>query len=253
MTLNSPPELWSKILERFKMNRMFEFMEMVADFIFHIDKNLAEIISQFGVFSYVILFFIIFAETGLVVTPFLPGDSLLFAAGAFAALDSLNIWILLISLVFAAVLGDTINYCIGRFLGRRILTNHKVLINRKYAEKTEQFFKDHGVKTIIIARFVPIVRTFAPFVAGIGKMNYLTFLSFSMFGGILWIILFLFGGFFFGNIPAVQHNFTLVIVGIIAISVGPMVYHGLAQKKSGGRQKPNAKKIQKENKKIFIK
>lgn len=233
---------------------MIDLIKTVADFILHIDVHLAEIISQFGVFSYVILFVIIFIETGLVVTPFLPGDSLLFAAGAFAALKSLNIWILIFSLVAAAVIGDTVNYWIGHFFGERILKNSKIPINPEHIDKTQHFFEDHGGKTIILARFVPIVRTFAPFVAGIGKMHYSTFISFNIIGGVAWVLSFLLAGFFFGNIPAVQHNFTLVILAIIAVSVGPMIYHGLAQKKkSKVTKKTSVEKIEKENKKIFKK
>ncbi|QQS39260.1 DedA family protein [Candidatus Woesebacteria bacterium] len=207
-----------------------EILETVISFILHIDKHLAEIISNYGALTYGILFVIIFIETGLVVTPFLPGDSLLFAAGAFAALGTLNIWLLLLLLIVAAVLGDTANYWIGHIFGDRILKNPRIPINPEHVEKTENFFEKHGGKTIILARFVPIVRTFAPFVAGIGKMHYGRFLSYNVVGGITWIVLFLFAGYFFGNIPAVQHNFTLVIVAIILLSVLPMVYHAVKEK-----------------------
>lgn len=204
---------------------MFELVSTVIDFILHIDVHLGEIISNYGTFTYVILFAIIFAETGFVVTPFLPGDSILFAAGAFAALGALNPWALTILLIVAAVGGDTINYWIGHFFGQKIVDNPKIpFINQDHIDKTESFYKKHGGKTIILARFVPIVRTFAPFVAGVGKMHYGQFISFNVIGGIVWIVLFTWAGYFFGNIPAVQHNFTLVIIAIIAISVMPMVF-----------------------------
>lgn len=206
------------------------FVMSLIDFILHIDTHLAEIISQYGVVTYAILFGIIFIETGLVVTPFLPGDSLLFAAGAFAALGSLNIFVLIILLCTAAILGDTVNYWIGHFFGRKLIANPKIPIKDEHIKETEKFFEKHGGKTIILARFVPIVRTFAPFVAGIGKMHYGNFISFNVIGGIAWVILFTLTGFFFGNIPAVKHNFSVVIMAIILISVLPMVYHSLQKK-----------------------
>jgi membrane-associated protein len=168
---------------------------------------------------------IIFAETGFVVTPFLPGDSLLFAAGAFAALGSFNIYLLLVILIMAAILGDTVNYWIGHFFGQKIVNNPKIpFINQEHIEKTEAFYKKHGGKTIILARFVPIVRTFAPFVAGVGKMHYGQFINYNIIGGVVWVLIFGLAGFFFGNIPAVKHNFTYVIFGIIGISIVPMVW-----------------------------
>ena len=202
----------------------------VIDFILHIDTHLAEIISQYGIFTYAIIFGIIFIETGLVVTPFLPGDSLLFAAGAFAALGSLNIYILILLLCIAAILGDTANYWIGHFFGKKIIANPKIPIKEEHIKETEAFFEKHGGKTIILARFVPIVRTFAPFVAGIGKMHYRNFISFNVIGGILWVFLFTLAGFFFGNIPAVKHNFSVVIIVIILMSVLPMMYHSFQKK-----------------------
>lgn len=216
----------------------------IVDFILHIDSHLAEIISQYGVVTYAILFGIIFIETGLVITPFLPGDSLLFAAGAFAALGSLNIYVLILILCIAAVAGDTANYWIGHFFGKKIIENPKIPINDEHIKETEAFFEKHGGKTIILARFVPIVRTFAPFVAGIGKMHYGNFISYNVIGGIAWVLLFTLAGFFFGNIPAVKHNFSIVIMVIILISVLPMVYHSLQKKlrakkisKSSGKTK----------------
>jgi membrane-associated protein len=208
------------------------FMGTLIDFIIHIDVHIAEMITLFGVFTYLILFAIIFAETGFVFTPFLPGDSLLFAVGAFAALGSFNVVVMLLLLCAAAILGDTVNYWIGHFFGDRIIANRRMPIKQKHIDETHRFFEKHGGKTIILARFVPIVRTFAPFVAGIGKMSYGRFLSFNVIGGILWVCLFILAGYFFGNIPAVKHNFTLVILGIIAISLVPMVVASLRERTS---------------------
>lgn len=207
-----------------------DFMAGIINFIIHIDSHLAAIIVKYGVATYGILFFIIFAETGFVFTPFLPGDSLLFAAGAFAALGSLNIYSLILLLCTAAVLGDTVNYWIGHFFGEKFIANPRVPINKEHIEKTEAFFKKHGGKTIILARFVPIVRTFAPFVAGVGKMHYGKFISFNFIGGIAWVLLFTLAGFFFGNIPSVKDNFTVVIFVIIGISVLPMFIEFAKQK-----------------------
>ena len=196
-------------------------IKFLIDLFLHLDTYLAQIISDYGTWTYAILFFVIFMETGFVVTPFLPGDSLLFAAGTFAALDSgLNIWLLVILLVAAAILGDTANYWIGHYLGDRAY-NIK-WIKREYLDKTHAFFEKHGGKTIFLARFVPIVRTFAPFVAGIGKMSYGFFIRWNFIGGITWVALFTFAGYFFGNIPFVKHNFEFVIVAIILISVIPI-------------------------------
>lgn len=196
----------------------------MIDFILHIDVHLGELISQYGSLTYAILFGIIFIETGLVFTPFLPGDSLLFAAGAFSALGSFNLFWLLGLLIAAAILGDTVNYWIGHFFGEKLIANPKVPIKSEHIAKTKAFFDKHGGKTIILARFVPIVRTFAPFVAGVGKMSYGQFISFNVIGGVAWVSLFLLAGHFFGNLPAVKHNFTLVIMGIILVSVVPMVF-----------------------------
>jgi membrane-associated protein len=170
------------------------------------------------------MFFVIFIETGIVFTPFLPGDSLLFAAGAFAALGSLNIFVLLGLMILAAVLGDTSNYWIGHFFGERLIANPKVPIKKGHIDKTKAFFDKHGGKTIILARFVPIVRTFAPFVAGVGRMNYGKFISFNIIGGIAWVLLATLTGFFFGNIPFVKDNFSIVILVIIVISILPMFF-----------------------------
>jgi len=195
----------------------------MLDFIIHIDKYLGQIISTYGAATYAILFAIIFIETGLVIMPFLPGDSLLFAAGTFAALGSLNVWLIFFLLSVAAVLGDTANYWIGHFFGQQILSNPKIPINQKHVDETNHFFAKHGGKTIFLARFVPIVRTFAPFVAGIGKMHYGKFISYNIFGGIVWVGSFTFTGYFFGNIPIVKHNFSLVILAIVLLSVAPML------------------------------
>ena len=198
-------------------------VESIIDFVLHIDVHLGQLIATYGAITYAILFVIIFIETGLVVTPFLPGDSLLFAAGAFAALGSFNVFFLLAFLALAAFLGDTANYWIGHFLGEKLIANPKIPIKKSHIERTQKFFAKHGGKTIILARFVPIVRTFAPFVAGIGKMGYGRFISFNIIGGVAWISLFVLAGFFFGNIPSVKHNFSLVIFGIILISILPML------------------------------
>ena len=202
-----------------------EFITDIFSFVLHIDKHLGEIISNYGTASYIILFLIVFAETGLVFVPFLPGDSLLFAAGAFAALGSFNIYGLLFLLLIAAVAGDTVNYWIGHFFGQKIIDNpHIPFINQKHIDETQEFYKKHGGKTIFLARFVPIVRTFAPFVAGVGKMDYKKFLEYNMTGGFVWVFGFTLLGFFFGNIPFVKENFSIVVIAIILLSVLPMVY-----------------------------
>ncbi len=207
-----------------------EIIKYLFDFILHIDVHLGELIADYGVLVYGILFAIVFLETGLVVTPFLPGDSLLFAAGAFAAIGSLNPFIIFGLITLAAILGDTANYWIGHFFGERILANPKIPINQEHIEKTNKFFEKHGGKTIILARFMPFIRTFAPFVAGIGRMNYGKFISYNVIGGALWVGLFTFVGYFFGNFPAVKHNFSLVIMAIIAISILPAIVHLLQSK-----------------------
>jgi len=202
------------------------------DFVLHLDKYLGQIISTYGTATYIILFIIIFCETGLVFVPFLPGDSLLFAVGAFAALGSLNIFVLIVLLIIAAVVGDTVNYWIGRFFGEKIVANPRIPINQSHIDQTEKFFQKHGGKTIILARFVPIVRTFAPFVAGAGQMNYGKFISYNIIGGILWVLIATLSGYFFGNIPFVKENFSLVIIGVILISVIPIIFQFLKHKLS---------------------
>ena len=195
---------------------------------------MTEFFLHYGTWTYLILFLVIFSETGFVVTPFLPGDSLIFAASALAAAaGSLNIFWLFILLALAAVLGDTVNYWIGHFLGPKIFYKENVkLLNKKYLEEAHKFYEKHGGKTIIFARFIPVIRTFAPFVAGIGEMNYGKFLSYNIFGGVGWVALFTFGGYYFGTIPAVQKNFTLVIAAIILISISPAVVEYFRHKKS---------------------
>lgn len=197
-------------------------IRFLIDLFLHLDTYLSQIISQYGTWTYAILFFVIFMETGFVVTPFLPGDSLLFAAGTFASLGALNIWVLLGLLMVAAVLGDTANYWIGHTLGDRAY-NIK-WIKREYLDQTHAFFEKHGGKTIFLARFVPIVRTFAPFVAGIGKMSYGYFITYNLVGGVVWVLLFTLTGYLFGNIPFVKKNFEFVIIAILLISVVPIFY-----------------------------
>jgi membrane-associated protein len=197
------------------------FVTFLIDIFLHLDQHLSAVITQYGAWTYGLMFFIIFMETGFVVTPFLPGDSLIFAAGTFAALGSLNVWVLFILLAVAAVLGDTVNYWIGHYLGDRAY-NIK-WIKKEYLDRTHAFFEKHGGKTIFLARFVPIVRTFAPFVAGVGRMSYSYFFSYNVFGGIIWVALFTFAGYFFGNIPFIRDHFSLVIIAIILISLLPML------------------------------
>lgn len=199
-----------------------EQLRFLFDLFLHLDEYMANIISQYGVWTYAILFMVVFMETGFVVTPFLPGDSLLFAAGTFAALGSMNVWLLMFLLIIAAIAGDTVNYWIGHYLGDRAY-NIK-WIKKEYLDRTHTFFEKHGGKTIFLARFVPIVRTFAPFVAGMGRMSYGYFFSYNVFGGIVWVVLFTMLGYFFGNIPFVKQNFELVILAIIFVSVVPAVW-----------------------------
>jgi len=201
-----------------------EMIKTLFDIFMHLDRHLGSVIQAYGIWTYLILFLIIFCETGLVVTPILPGDSLLFAAGAFAAIGALDVLWLFGLLTVAAVAGDTLNYWIGHYLGPKVFHKKDVrFLNREYLDRTHRFYEKHGGKTIIIARFMPIIRTFAPFVAGIGKMTYMRFTGYNVSGGILWIASFVFGGYFFGNIPMVKRNFTLVIVAIIVLSVMPGV------------------------------
>lgn len=199
-----------------------EFLTKLIDFVLHVDVHLNAIIQMYGTWTYAILFGIIFCETGFVVTPFLPGDSLLFAAGAFAASGSLNPAYLFLLLTLAAVLGDNLNYGIGYLTGPKIFhKEHVRFLNKEYLNRAHRFYEKYGKKTIIIARFVPIIRTFSPFVAGIARMTYIKFVSFDVVGGVVWVGSFVFAGYYFGNIPAVKQNFALVIFAIILISMMP--------------------------------
>lgn len=200
-----------------------QILLQIVDIFLHLDIYLSQVISTYGIWTYALLFIVIFMETGFVVTPFLPGDSLLFAAGTFAALEALDPLVLFVLLAAAAIAGDTVNYWIGHAIGERAFSGEIKWIKKEYMERTHAFFEKHGGKTIFLARFVPIVRTFAPFVAGVGKMSYGYFISYNLFGGIVWVALFVAAGYFFGNIDFVKHNFSLVIIAIILISILPMV------------------------------
>jgi membrane-associated protein len=210
-----------------------DIIKTIIEFVLHVDEHLAVLIAQYGVWIYGILFAIVFAETGLVVTPFLPGDSLLFAAGALAAsTGQMSVLVLWAILAVAAILGDTVNYAIGRKLGTRVFSENARVLKTKYLRKTEAFYAKHGNRTIILARFVPIVRTFAPFVAGVGNMNYRQFATFNVVGGLIWVTLFLFAGALFGNIPFVKENFELVTIGIVLVSVLPMVIEFIRERRT---------------------
>jgi membrane-associated protein len=210
-----------------------EFIQLVIDFILHIDRHLAELTAAYGPWIYGILFLIIFCETGLVVTPFLPGDSLLFVAGAIATQDAMNVHIMVPLLIIAAVLGDAVNYSIGRFFGAKLFANpDSKIFRRRYLEVTEAFYAKHGGKTIILARFVPIVRTFAPFVAGMGHMPYRRFALYNVIGAVVWVTLFSYAGYFFGNLPVVQSNLHYLIVAIIFVSILPGVIEIIRHRRS---------------------
>jgi membrane-associated protein len=201
-----------------------ELVKQLVDVFLHLDRHLAEVVRDYGTFTNVILFGIVFCETGLVVTPFLPGDSLLFTAGALAALGSLDVWVLFLTLALAAILGDTANYWIGKKIGPRAFDGSIRFFKQDHLRRTEAFYEKHGKKTIILARFVPIIRTFAPFVAGVGSMNYGVFLAYNVIGGALWVAICVFSGYFFGNIAAVKKNFSLVILAIIFVSTLPILW-----------------------------
>jgi len=219
-----------------------QLLAQLFDFILHIDRHLTEIIADYGTWTYLILFTIVFIETGLVVFPFLPGDSLLFAAGALAATGSLNVWVLFGLLAAAAILGDTVNYWIGNRVGPRVFKEDVRFLKREYLERTQKFYEKHGGKTIFLARFIPIIRTFAPFVAGVGTMRYGKFIGYNVVGGLVWTSGFTFAGYFFGNIPIVRDNFGLVVIAIIVISVLPVVYellqHRLRPRQAAERPLP---------------
>jgi membrane-associated protein len=210
-----------------------ELVKQLVDVFLHLDRHLAEVVRDYGTFTNVILFGIVFCETGLVVTPFLPGDSLLFTAGALAALGSLDVWVLFLTLALAAILGDTANYWIGKKIGPRAFDGSIRFLKQDHLRKTEAFYEKHGKKTIILARFVPIIRTFAPFVAGVGSMNYGVFLAYNVIGGVAWVALCVFAGFFFGNIPVVKRNFSIAILVIILISMIPLAWEAWKARRAG--------------------
>ncbi|MCX6556833.1 MAG: DedA family protein [Candidatus Aminicenantes bacterium] len=218
-------------------------MELIGKlfaFIMHIDIHLNTLIVTYQLWTYLILFAIIFCETGLVITPFLPGDSLLFATGALAATagSPLKVYWLFLVLAVAAVLGDTVNYWIGHAIGPKIFSQKKIrFLKKEHLERTHQFYEKHGGITIVLARFIPIIRTFAPFVAGIGRMSYWRFIAFNFFGGVAWVALFVFGGYFFGNLPLVKRNFTIVVLAIIFISILPGVIEYVRQRRNNKREK----------------
>lgn len=209
-----------------------EYLAQVVDLLLHLDQHLTVFLQQHGAWVYVLLFMIVFAETGLVVTPFLPGDSLLFVAGTLAAAGGMDIRLLIVLLTIAAIAGDTVNYWFGNYVGPRVFTSENSrFLNRQHLERTHAFYERHGGKTIVIARFVPIIRTFAPFVAGVGKMPYPRFLAYNVFGGILWVVSLTLAGYYFGNLPFVKNNLTLVILGIIVVSIMPGVVEYLRQRR----------------------
>lgn len=210
-----------------------ELLTGLVDLILHLDRHLLELAQTYGAWIYAILFLIVFFETGVVVTPFLPGDSLLFVAGAIAAAGEMNVHGLVLLLIAAAILGDSLNYAIGRYLGPRVFRFEDTrFFKRAYIDRTHAFFERHGGKTIIIARFIPIIRTYAPFVAGIGAMPYGRFLAFNVTGAILWVLLLTYAGYFFGNLPVVKNNLTLVILGIIVLSILPGIVEFLRGRRS---------------------
>jgi len=214
-----------------------DLIHWFVDFFLHLDQHLAEVIQQYGRTTYLILFLIVFLETGLVVTPILPGDSLLFAAGTFAALGHLRLWPLFFLLCVAAILGDTVNYAIGARIGPKVFSYSKSrFFNPEHLKKTHAFYEKYGGKTIIIARFVPIVRTFAPFVAGVGQMSYRQFIGYNVVGGILWVTICVFAGYFFGNLPFVKKNFSVVVIVIVLISLLPAVIEYLKHRAEAKRK-----------------
>ena len=226
-----------------------ETLKLLVDYALHFDKHLAEVIRDYGLWTYAILFVIVFCETGLVVTPFLPGDSLLFLAGTFAAErmvegepvpPAMNVWLLFGLLSVAAILGDTVNYWLGAWIGPKAFSGRYRFLKKEYLERTHRFYEKYGGKTIVLARFVPIIRTFAPFVAGIGAMNYTRFIVYNVVGGVAWVAIFVFAGYFFGNLEVVQKNFPLVIAAIIVISVLPMVYEYVRARREAKAAQPRS-------------
>lgn len=216
-----------------------DLIYFLIDFILHIDVHMAELVAEYGMWVYAILFLILFCETGLVVTPFLPGDSLLFVAGALAALpgNDLNVHIMVMLMIVAAIIGDAVNYTIGRLFGEKLFSNpNSKIFRRSYLDKTHAFYDKHGGKTIILARFVPIVRTFAPFVAGMGHMSYRHFAAYNVIGALVWVLLFTYAGYIFGDLPVVQENLKLLIVAIIVLSVLPGVIEIIRHRRAAARQ-----------------
>lgn len=213
-----------------------EIISTIIDLFLHLDKHLAVVIQQYGIWTYLLLFLVIFLETGLVITPFLPGDSLLFAAGTFAGMGVLNVWVLYISLSFAAILGDTVNYWIGHYIGPRAFSGNIRFLKKEYLDRTHDFYERHGGKTIILARFIPIIRTFAPFVAGIGAMSYGHFITYNVVGGMLWVGIFVSLGYFFGSLEFVRNNFSIVVITIILISVMPIIIEFLMSRIRAARE-----------------
>lgn len=218
----------------FTQARAMDFILFLIDFVIHIDRHLAELATAYGPWLFLILFLIIFCETGLVVTPILPGDSLLFVTGAIAATGAFDIHLMVILLIVAAILGDSVNYQIGKAVGLKVFDNpNSRIFKREYLDKTHAFYERHGGKTIIIARFAPIVRTFAPFVAGVGAMTYPKFFAYNVIGGVLWVVSFSYAGYFFGNLPIVKQNLSLLIVAIVVISILPGVIGFIRQRRGG--------------------
>ncbi len=214
-----------------------EVIRYLIDFILHIDVHLSEIITKYDTWTYLILFLIVFCETGLVITPFLPGDSLLFAAGTFVTMGVLNITVLILIIFLAAVLGDNSNYLIGKFIGHRVYEKNYKLIRREHLDKTQAFYKKYGAITVVLARFMPILRTFAPFVAGVGSMKYVKFFSFTILGNILWVNIFCWSGYFFANNEFVKNNFTMVVLAIIMFSLIPPTFTIIKQWKLAKNRK----------------
>ena len=214
-----------------------EIVQFFLSFILHIDQHILSFVQTYGPWVYGLLFLIVFVETGLVVMPFLPGDSLLFAAGAISALGNMNIHLMVVILLAAAILGDAVNFAIGKYFGEKLFSNpNSKIFKQEYLEKTHKFYEKYGGKTIIIARFVPIVRTFAPFVAGMGNMHYGRFLQYNVIGAVLWVVSLSYAGYFFGDLPFVKNNFGMVVIGIIVVSVLPMVFE-IVRAKMGNKEK----------------
>ncbi|MBN1793267.1 DedA family protein [Candidatus Woesearchaeota archaeon] len=211
------------------------------DIILHLDEHLSTMIQMFGGWSYAILFTILFLETGVVIAPYLPGDSLLFAVGTFSAIGTFNLWLIFTLLALAAILGDSLNYAVGHYIGPKVFRTNYKWLDRRALDRTKEFFDKYGGKTIIIARFVPIIRTFAPFLAGVGAMKYPRFLAYNIIGGLAWVGLFLFGGYFFGNIPIIKNNFSIFILIIISISLLPVAIEAYKYYKDLQEQKKAAK------------